>query len=237
MQAATPLVRGPISERRKHGVELCVFLLLVVPSMAISLVAKRTEDLSFVVVAAATALRDVALVALVLFFLWRNGEPRACIGWTTKRVAREVVLGVVLFPVAAVAAGVVTAALRALGLSSMQHPPRSLSPEGPLQTALAVGLVVVVAISEETIFRGYLLGRIRELSRSATLAVLLSTTIFMLGHGYEGIAGMVGVFVLGLSFALVFLWRKSLVASITMHFMQDLFAMVIVPHLTVVLRA
>lgn len=71
---------------------------------------------------------------------------------------------------------------------------------------LVVGFVVVVAISEETIFRGYLLGRIRELSRSAMLAVLLSTTIFMLGHGYEGIAGMVGVFVFGLLFVFVFLW-------------------------------
>lgn len=119
MQVVIFFVCGFIFECRKYGVEFCVFLFLVVSSMVISFVVKRTEDLSFVVVAAAMALRDVALVALVLFFLWRNGEPRACIGWTTKRVAREVVLGVVLFFVVAVVVGVVIVVLCVFGFLSM----------------------------------------------------------------------------------------------------------------------
>lgn len=230
MEATAPLVRGPISERRQHGVELFVFLLLVLPSLALSLIAQQAEELSFVVVAVATALRDVALVSLVLFFLWRNGEPRARIGWTTRKLPREVGIGVVLFPGAAMLVGAVVAALHAAGLSALQHPPRALSPHGPAQTALAVVLVAIVAVAEETVFRGYLLGRIRELTRSQPLAILLSTAIFTLGHGYEGAAGMAGVFVLGLVFALVYVWRKSLVAPITMHFVQDIVAMVLLPH-------
>ena len=229
MQATAPLFPGPVSQRRQHGVELLVFLLLVVPGLAASFFV-QTADLSFVAVAIATALRDVALVALVLYFLWRNGERRATIGWTRRRFFRELGLGVLLFPVAAISVAIVVSVLHKLGLGVLEKTPNALAPRGVGQTALAVVLVTIVAISEETIFRGYLLGRFRELTHSAALAVALSTAIFMLGHGYEGAAGVAGVGVLGFFFAIVYLWRGSLVAPMTMHFCQDLVAIAILPH-------
>ena len=219
----------PISPRREHGVELLVFLLLVIPPLALSLVVKM-HKLPFRVVAIATSLQDIALVALVLFFLWRNGEPRSAIGWSLRRVGREIALGLLMFPVAAVLASFVVAALHVAGVPAPEHTPRALVPHGRLDSILGVGVVAIVAIAEETIFRGYLIGRLRELTRSAAAAVVLSTAIFTLGHGYEGASGMVGVAVLGLLFALVYLWRRSLVAPMTMHFCQDLFALVIMPH-------
>jgi len=236
MQATAPLSPRPARERRQHAVELLVFLLLVLPSLAASLVASRVQELSFVTVAVATAFRDVALVALVLYFLWRNGERRTTIGWSTRHAAREVVLGAALFPLAALVAGVVVASFHALGLSTLSRPPHALSPRGPAETALAVVLVAIVAVSEETIFRGYLLVRLRELGRSTPLAVALSTAIFTLGHGYEGAAGMLGVATLGVAFALVYLWRKSLIAPITMHFCQDFIAIAIAPHVAHAVR-
>lgn len=231
MQATAPLFPGPVSQRKQHAVELLVFLLLVVPGLAASLVVTEGRHLSFVVVAVATALRDVALVALVLYFLWRNGERRGEIGWTGRRLFRELGLGLLLFPAATLTAAAVVAALHAVGLPAEEGAPAALVPTGAGETVLALALVIVVAIAEETIFRGYLLGRIREVTRSTALAVVASTAIFVLGHGYEGAAGMIGVGVLGLVFALVYLWRKSLVAAMTMHFCQDLFAIVLMPHL------
>ena len=56
--------------------------------------------------------------------------------------------------------------------------------------------------------------------------------IFSLGHGYEGASGMVTVGVLGFVFAVVYLWRESLVAPITMHFLQDFMGVVLVPLLS-----
>jgi membrane protease YdiL (CAAX protease family) len=231
VRATVPFFPVRATERRQHGVELFVFLLLLAPSLAVSLVVTAAPDLPFVVLALATGLRDVALVALVLFFLWRNGEPPTRIGWAPSRWPRELLLGVALFPFAALGSSIVVATLRALGLSGIRRPPPALTPHGPAETVLAVLLVAVVAVAEETVFRGYLLGRLRELTRSPVLAVLLSTAIFMLGHGYEGAAGMAGVFALGASFAVVYLWRGSLVAPIAMHFCQDLVALTILPHL------
>jgi membrane protease YdiL (CAAX protease family) len=58
---------------------------------------------------------------------------------------------------------------------------------------------------------------------------LFSAVIFSLGHGYEGTAGVVTVGVMGLAFALAYLWRKSLVMPITMHFLQDFLSIVLLP--------
>src|SRR5579872_5663265 len=51
--------------------ELLVFLFLIIPSMAISFLAIRKGGMSFLPTAFATILRDLSLVALIAFFLWR----------------------------------------------------------------------------------------------------------------------------------------------------------------------
>jgi membrane protease YdiL (CAAX protease family) len=89
----------------------------------------------------------------------------------------------------------------------------------------------VVAIAEETIFRGYLILRFRALVGGTGWAVLLSAVVFSLGHGYEGTAGVVTVGFMGLAFALAYVWRKSLVMPMTMHFLQDFLSIVILPSL------
>jgi membrane protease YdiL (CAAX protease family) len=106
--------------------------------------------------------------------------------------------------------------------------PPALQAEGGLEVALAVVLVSVVALAEETIFRGYLLLRLRALFGSAG-AVVLSSIIFAIGHGYEGSAGLVTVGIMGAIFALIYLWRGSLIAPVVMHFIQDFLGIVLIP--------
>jgi membrane protease YdiL (CAAX protease family) len=94
---------------------------------------------------------------------------------------------------------------------------------------LAVLLVIVVAISEETIFRGYLLLRARALNPGTLFGVVFSALIFSLGHGYEGWAGVITIGISGAVLAGIYLWRGSLVAPIVLHFLQDLSTLVIAP--------
>jgi membrane protease YdiL (CAAX protease family) len=90
-------------------------------------------------------------------------------------------------------------------------------------------IALVVALAEETIFRGYFILRFEAVTASPAVAVVLSAVIFSLGHGYEGSAGVVTVGVMGLVFALIYLWRRSLVAPIVMHFLQDFISVVLLP--------
>jgi membrane protease YdiL (CAAX protease family) len=123
--------------------------------------------------------------------------------------------------------------LVSIGFTTPSTPTPSLQPKmDAVHLILGFVLVVVVAITEETIFRGYLMLRFRALTGGAGWAVLLSAVVFSLGHGYEGTAGVVTVGAMGLVFALAYVWRKSLVMPMTMHFLQDFLGIVLLPLLT-----
>jgi membrane protease YdiL (CAAX protease family) len=216
--------------RREQAVELAVFLFLIVPSMALSFLAVRQGGLGFDLLAGATILRDLSLVVLVLFFLWRNGESFRAIGWRAEHVWQEVLVGLVLFAPLFAGASWLDGLLHAAGLSAPSTPLPSLTPTRSIgELALAVVLVAVVAFAEETLFRGYLILRLESVTGSPAAAVLLSAVVFSLGHGYEGSAGVLTVGAMGALFAVVYLWRRSLVAPIVMHLLQDLLSIVILP--------
>jgi uncharacterized protein len=220
--------------RTEQLVEVLVFLFLIVPSMALSFLAVKQGNMGFAVVAVATILRDLSLVTLILFFLWRNGEVIGRIGWTPRGLRNEILLGVLLFVPAFLGALGLDQLLVWIGFSSPATPLPSLVPSGSLtEMLLALVLVGVVAVAEETIFRGYLLLRILNLSDRPIVGVVLSAVIFSIGHGYEGSAGVITVGALGAVFAVVYLWRGSLVAPIVMHFLQDFLAIVLIPMLVV----
>jgi membrane protease YdiL (CAAX protease family) len=216
-------------DRKEQVLEISAFLFLIVPSMALSFFAIKQGSLSFSLSAVATILRDLSLVSLILFFLWRNREPVRSIGWNFTNFWKEFILGVILFFPFFYASGNLENALHAAGLSIPSTPPPAfLSPRGSVEILLAFFLVVVVAIAEETIFRGYLILRFRSMMNNPA-AVLLSAVVFSLGHGYEGTAGLVTVGFMGLIFALIFKWRRSLVAPMVMHFLQDFTVIVLLP--------
>lgn len=221
-------VTAASSTVKEQAVELAVFLFLIMPSMILSLFVVRQGALSFELTAVATILRDLGLVSLILLFLWRNGENVERIGWSLRRVGGEAALGVALFIPFVFGAALLERGLLRAGLSRPATPlPSFLEARGGSEFLLASVLVGVVALAEETLFRGYLILRFQALLRSSAWAVLLSSAIFSVGHGYEGSAGLVTVGVMGVVFAVVYLWRRSLVAPIVMHFLQDFLSIVL----------
>jgi membrane protease YdiL (CAAX protease family) len=210
--------------------EISVFLFLILPSMALSFFAVKQGSLSFAVVAFATILRDLGLISLILFFLWRNRESVSQIGWTFKNGQRDIALGTGLYIPFFFGVNLLEGALQAAGFSVPSTPlPASIPAKGISELLLASALVVVVAIAEEIIFRGYLILRIRAVTGSLPAALVFSAVIFSLGHGYEGSAGVITVGIMGLVFGLFYVWRKSLVLPIAMHFLQDFIGIVVIP--------
>jgi uncharacterized protein len=171
--------------RKLQFLEVLVFLSLIVPSMALSFFANRKGSMGFELVAYATILRDLALIGLVAFFLWRNNEPLSRIGWNFRSARKEITLGAVLFVPLLFATSILEQTLQSAGLSSPSTPlPQFLTARGWGEFALAFLLVVVVAIAEETIFRGYLILRFQAVTGSTLASALLSSIVFSLGHGY-----------------------------------------------------
>jgi membrane protease YdiL (CAAX protease family) len=222
-------IQGKLS-RRGELLEVSVFLLLILPSMLLSFFVFKQGTLGFAITAVATIFRDLGLVSLVLFFLWRNGEGVIRVGWTFHRCGKEIALGIGLFIPLYVSASFLEEILQKAGFSIPSTPlPSFLTTKSVGELVLAIILVTIIAVVEETIFRGYLILRFKTLVDSPLLLALISAAIFSLGHGYEGTAGVITVGYMGFIFALIYLWRQSLVAPIVMHFLQDFIGIVLAP--------
>lgn len=217
--------------RREEAAELGVFLLLIVPTLVLSFVDAGGGAVSFPIVAAATITRDAGLVALILLLIARGRQPIAAIGWVRRNIGRDTLIGLALSVPLFIGAQVLEAVLRAAGLSSPSSVP-GLAASGTGEVILALVLVLVVAVAEETIFRGYLILRFANVLRSRLWAVIASSVIFAIGHGYEGEAAVVTIGLTGFVFAMVYVWRRSIVAPVVMHLVFNLVAIVVVPLLS-----
>lgn len=96
-------------------------------------------------------------------------------------------------------------------------------------------LWVVVSLTagfcEEVMFRGYVLTRLRLVfkTKSWVLPVVFSCLSFGLCHAYQGVAGMVGVTIYGLLFALLYVWKKNLWPCVIAHFLNNAIMGLFVP--------
>jgi len=215
--------------KRIQIIEVSVFLLLIVPSMVLSFFIVKPEAIGFSLTAVATILRDLALIALIFFFVWRNKEPVSCLGLKMDGLFKEVIVGVIFFFPLFYSASMIDSFLMSIGFHSPSMPvPDLMIKNNWEQIVLAVVLVSVVAFAEETIFRGYLLLRFQKLWKNPVTAVVASSFIFSLGHGYEGSAGVITVGFIGAFLAVMYLWRKSLIAPMIMHFLQDFVSIILI---------
>jgi membrane protease YdiL (CAAX protease family) len=218
------------ADKKKQLIEVTVFLLLIVPSLILSLFFGQHQGVDFPLVATSVILRDLALLSLALYFVWSNYEPVRRIGLAARNIRREILVGIALYLPFLFLMTLIEAALLKAGFSAPERTiPSFLLPKTAPEYILAFFLVTVVAVSEEAIFRGYLILRFANVTGSLSFSVILSTLIFSLGHGYEGSAGVVAVGIMGFLFAIIYLWRMSLIAPIVMHFLQDFIGIILIP--------
>lgn len=221
------LLQGP--SKRIQLFEVGVFLFLIMPSLVLSSFSLQQHSLTFSVFILSSILQNTALLCLVLFFIWRNQESMASIGWTRKHPWKEGLVGIALFFPLVVGVKLLESGLRKNGIPIPETPPDYLTPTSVDQFILAFVFLVVVAVSEEVIFRGYLIRRFINLSDRPVFSVVLAAAIFSLGHGYQGVGGIIEVGALGIVFGAIYVWRGSLWAPIVMHFLQNFIGIVVIP--------
>jgi CAAX protease family protein len=88
-------------------------------------------------------------------------------------------------------------------------------PSGPAEFALLALTCAVSGFVQELVMRAYLITRFEELFESKSVAILLSTVLFIGYHGYQGPAGVVSVALFGFILAIVFcLFRRVVPISL-----------------------
>lgn len=83
-------------------------------------------------------------------------------------------------------------------------------------------LVLRAAVSEEIIFRGYIIEKVRQLTGSTALAVIVSVAAFTYAHlsGW-GPVQLISVSVGAVVLALLYVWRRDLPSNMFAHFLAD----------------
>ena len=107
-----------------------------------------------------------------------------------------------------------------------------------IPTGAILPLTVFVGFWEETVFRGFLLGRLRaalpatDTPRGTFLrdavAVALCGVCFGAGHGYQGALGLMQTTTAGIVLGAVTIWRGSLWPAIGAHLAIDTFGLLVI---------
>jgi membrane protease YdiL (CAAX protease family) len=130
---------------------------------------------------------DLRSVALVLFVMWRSGERWSRFGLVKPKLGKDILLGLGLWLVVAVARWLLGLALNA------RHPELGLYPAAvPFSGALLlVGWSCAVGFSEELACRAYLIPRLEAVTGNTWMSIVLSVALFGFVHQYQGYVGVI----------------------------------------------
>lgn len=156
----------------------------------------------------------------------------AALGWTWPDRNGYLWVAVGLTAYLMVVTGSSARRLRRAILAGRRFPVRAgtelVMPRTPAQRRLAVPFAITAGVVEEAIFRGLLIGAGYHVYHLPwALAALLSLVLFIVGHGYQGRAGLVGVALFGIAFTVIYLITASLLLVIVLHVWQDLVALLV----------
>lgn len=178
------------------------------------------EALPFII-----AINHLALFALLILILRRSGEGLRDIGWTARgsetTVAREILVGI--------SAGAGLYLFKELVIDSAEALLFGRTPTfnslfafdaASLDIPLAVAGVTLVFI-EESIYRGFALPIIRA-KTGIVLAVLITSAAFGLLHWGNGIEAIFSTTSIGILLAVIFLWRRNLIAATVAHIVYNI---------------
>ena len=96
-----------------------------------------------------------------------------------------------------------------------------LVPRTHLEIALWILVALTAGFCEEFIFRGYIQRQFSAISGKVFVGMFVSSAVFGLAHGYEGLQRMILIFVYGFLFSSLAELRKSLRPGMMAHAWHD----------------
>lgn len=95
-----------------------------------------------------------------------------------------------------------------------------VSPTTPREHKRFQLVSITAGITEEIVFRGFLIGAF-ALALPVWLAAIAATALFVLGHVYQGVSGMMRILPISIAFAAMFVISGSLWPCILLHIAVD----------------
>lgn len=93
----------------------------------------------------------------------------------------------------------------------------------------AAVFAMFVGLHEEVLFRGFVLGRLQSVLKSNIGAVIASSVIFGVMHGYQGMVGVIQTGTVGLVLAILTVRMRTLWPAVIAHGIFDTIGLVLIP--------
>lgn len=199
-----------------------LFLSLLLVAAGLSSTTGAGFSFSFVVWL--SVLDTVVVLALVRLFLRARGESARDVLIGPVAIHREIWRGIGLVPLVfgvVIVGGLVIRAV-APQLHNVPENPLQAMLDSPLRLAIFAVVVVVAGGVREEVQRAFILHRFRQDLGGAWLGLVVFSVAFGLGHMVQGYDAAILTGLLGLLWGLVYLARRSIVASVVSHSLFNL---------------
>ena len=172
--------------------------------------------------------------ALQLLVLWiaialtrKAGRTTASLGWTRGHLAAEIALGVAAFAAFYFTQSLWVGPL----LSGFPKEQLALPVLDRPSAVLSWGVFTAsVALMEEGVLRGYGYGVLNAYLKQPWISAVLVSGLFGVAHLYQGWGPVVALAIFGFYLNALLIWRRSLVAPILVHFLNDFLAPLLARH-------
>jgi membrane protease YdiL (CAAX protease family) len=164
------------------------------------------------------ALLHWSTVALIIILLKRRGVGLAHIGLTLSPVRIALIIGI------PIVVGVSLILLRSAGIDPGSKNPEVVSPATMEEKCFWIFMSFTAGFCEELVYRGFAIRSLQGLNLHTGIAILIATLSFVLMHGVSVLTPVpfVIIYVAGLFFSALFVWRRSLTPGIFLHTLFDL---------------
>lgn len=206
------------------GIGLMISMLFLLP-LALYPILKNSDELSFSGFLISRFYCWFCLLAMYIYSI--KVEKQKFLIWTEKQYPLSFYLKFfILAPLILLVAGIVVGVI----LKSFNLNPGHLSANFNLilknHKLMILFASITAGMTEELLFRGYLMSRLELVFKNNDMPILLSAIVFALAHlGYQSAVKLVVVFLIGLALAFLYYRYRNIKILIILHCLIDLTAL------------
>ena len=160
----------------------------------------------------------ISVISVGICRLWIDRRGLASLGWSPEGFTSEAITGLFLGPALLGLAALLLVVTGHLQWTDIVWDPSTLF--------VSLGLMAIIAFSEELVFRGYILGNLMDTVDNKWLALGISALLFAAFHFTSPgvyILGFVNLFLAGLLLGLNYIYTRNLWFSFFLHLSWNFF--------------